>query len=817
MRTIVAFLIAAANFTCNAQSLPVDVSLNSPITVNTDVVAVRSITIGNGFSAGPGITFSARIFPPNQYLPFPNQNQNYIKKEEVIVQGISSQSALDNASTFQKKVTYQYFDGLGRPVQMVAVREAPSFSDIIAPIEYDALGRTPKEYLPYASLLANGSYRGTAISEQALFYGTSSGTYNNRVKTDIAPYSTAVYENSPLNRILQQGSPGIIWQPDEYNPIGTSNKAVKFEYTGNINGTGAGLEQIIQWSILGDLPTHTGYYSSYSLSINIRRDEQNREVREYINKQGITILKKVQYTNGPADTSNDSDWALTYYVYDDFDRLRFVLQPEFFTNLTLNYLNQSNLGKDAHLKKFAFEYRYDERGRMIYKRVPGADHVEMVYDNWDRLVLSQDGVQRNASPKRWLFTKYDMLNRAIITGEFTNTNDRNAMVSAVNAVASRFEVPASGDAIGYTLSNTYPTTVTINDLYTISYYDDYSFKGNLGLGTAYDFEPIAGVATTWFPRMSGQVTGKKERVLGQNGWLTSAFYYDDQYRMVQSISDDHLGQKNRVTTAYYGLTNWVTKLHSRHGNIFTSLTETQYDHRGRVLNVYNTLDAGAPVLMASHQYNELGQLVEKNIHSTNGGSTFLQSNDYKYNIRGWLTHINNSSLTNDGVFNNDADDLFGMELRYDQTLSINGTNTNSQYNGNISSIQWKTNNLATSSVSNAYGFQYDVLNRLQSADFASHNGTSYSASASMFNEGGLSYDRNGNILSLNRNKKFGGAMAQIDALAYTYSGNKLTNVHDNSAYYAATPANPDVGFAEITHATGVIEYDYDKNGNMIYD
>jgi RHS repeat-associated protein len=221
--------------------------------------------------------------------------------------------------------------------------------------------------------------------------------------------------------------------------------------------------------------------------------------------------------------------------------------------------------------------------------------------------------------------------------------------------------------------------------------------------------------------------------------------------------------------------------------------------------------------MSSHQYNELGQLVEKNIHSTNGGSTFLQSNDYKYNIRGWLTHINNSALTNDGVFNNDADDLFGMELRYDQPLSINGTNTTSQYNGNISSIQWKTNNLATSSVSNAYGFQYDILNRLQSADFAAHNGTSYSTSVGMFNEGGLSYDRNGNILSLNRNKKFGGAMAQIDALAYTYSGNKLTNVHDNSAYYAATPTNPDVGFSEVTHATGLTEYDYDKNGNMVYD
>ncbi|MFM8912610.1 MAG: DUF6443 domain-containing protein, partial [Flammeovirgaceae bacterium] len=153
-----------------------------------------------------------------------SNNQNYIKTEDIIVPGISTQAALDNATVFQKKVTYQYFDGLGRPIQQIAVKETPAFSDLITPIEYDALGRTPKEYLPYANL-ACGGYRGAAISEQASFYSTSIGTYNSRIKTDNAPYSSLVYENSPLNRVLQQGSPGVVWQPDQYNPIGSSNKA----------------------------------------------------------------------------------------------------------------------------------------------------------------------------------------------------------------------------------------------------------------------------------------------------------------------------------------------------------------------------------------------------------------------------------------------------------------------------------------------------------------------------------------------------------------------------------------------------------------
>ena len=65
-------------------------------------------------------------------------------------------------------------------------------------------------------------------------------------------------------------------------------------------------------------------------------------------------------------------------------------------------------------------------------------------------------------------------------------------------------------------------------------------------------------------------------------------------------------------------------------------------------------------------YNELGQLVDKKIHSTDLGVKYLQSIDYRYNIRGWLTHINNPDLgtlpTEDTA--NEKPDAFGMEIRY---------------------------------------------------------------------------------------------------------------------------------------------------------
>jgi hypothetical protein len=80
---------------------------------------------------------------------------------------------------------------------------------------------------------------------------------------------------------------------------------------------------------------------------------------------------------------------------------------------------QSQAAQDQHaiLDNLSFQYRYDSRNRMIAKKVPGAEWTYMVYDNRDRLVLTQDGNLRTTN--RWSFTKYDALNRAILTGIMT--------------------------------------------------------------------------------------------------------------------------------------------------------------------------------------------------------------------------------------------------------------------------------------------------------------------------------------------------------------------------------------------------------------
>jgi len=82
----------------------------------------------------------------------------------------------------------------------------------------------------------------------------------------------------------------------------------------------------------------------------------------------------------------------------------------------------------------------------------------------------------------------------------------------------------------------------------------------------------------------------------------------------------------------------------------------------------NTIQGAVRVSLAS--YNETGQLIKKGLHSINGTSNFLQNLDYRYNPRGWLSYINNPTLSADGgTTNTDLNDQFGMELKYDNATS----------------------------------------------------------------------------------------------------------------------------------------------------
>ena len=95
-------------------------------------------------------------------------------------------------------------------------------------------------------------------------------------------------------------------------------------------------------------------------------------------------------------------------------------------------------------------------------------------------------------------------------------------------------------------------------------------------------------------------------------------------------------------------------------------------------------------LIVSNNYDELGQLKSKKVGNSKDAP--LQTVDYNYNIRGWLTNINQDTQ-------NDSD-LFNFTLRYN-----NPTTGTALYNGNISQTSWNTANV--DSGTKTYSYAYD--------------------------------------------------------------------------------------------------------------
>ncbi len=265
----------------------------------------------------------------------------------------------------------EYFDGLGRPFQTVLKKVTASNSNLVTLQEYDVAGRAANSWLP---IVSSAEYVAPAA-----FKSSAPGNYSN----DSRPYSQPVYEASSLNRTVKKYGPGAAWY---------SGHSVNTDYLAN--STANAQLNCINYSVssAGAL-TSNGSYASGQLSVVKITDEDLNVSYTFTDKMGHVVLSRQMKGSETHDT---------YYVYDDKSNLCFVLQPMY----------QSS----ANLDLYAFQYKYDGLNRCIWKKLPGAGYVEMVYDNADLLVFSQDGNQRALTSGNWTYYKYDGLNRLTAQG-----------------------------------------------------------------------------------------------------------------------------------------------------------------------------------------------------------------------------------------------------------------------------------------------------------------------------------------------------------------------------------------------------------------
>jgi len=259
-------------------------------------------------------------------------SQNYIIAQSIQRSGVTDEASIDTLAVTSMMQTAKYMDGLGRPIQTVTRKGSPLKYDVVQVNDYDPLGREPFKYLPYVASTNDGRYKPDAVGTPSATLGGAvnyagsphSQYYNNgttdKVVDDTKPFAETRFASDPLSRPLEQGSPGIDWQPDATNAYTSSDRTVKFSYE-----TNAGSEVRV-FIYTAPTPSTTlklspaGYYASGQLLKTKTKDEQFNEVVEFKDQSGKVVLKKVQAPN--------STWAETYYIYDDAGNLVVVLPPE---------------------------------------------------------------------------------------------------------------------------------------------------------------------------------------------------------------------------------------------------------------------------------------------------------------------------------------------------------------------------------------------------------------------------------------------------------------------------------------------------------
>ncbi|MEM9897300.1 MAG: DUF6443 domain-containing protein, partial [Bacteroidota bacterium] len=551
-------------------------------------------------------------------------DRNRIVTNQIRIGGVTNKEDISTLDMSSRSQLVQYYDGLGRPIQTVATMASPAQQDLVTPIEYDNYGRQSKHYLPFASTHESpGSYHEGWQNHQREFYQDQLS-----FEQEETFWSEIAHEKSPLNRITRTAAPGAAWNMDSENTM-------EYEYGSN---SGLSIYKFLYNDLTNSIYLAPDLYyddGQCRLLMAGMTDEDESQEIQIKNLSDQVILSRKQISAGL--------WAETYSVYDVHGNLQAVLPPMAIQSIEQN----SREITQGILDTWAFQYDYDERNRLVSKKLPGIQPVLYVYDKWDRLVLSQDGEQRKEN--EWLCNKYDRLNRLVLTGIVSDLS-----IAEIDAIKSesrtdRYDVYNGTNTSLYGYAQTSLPDVYDTEILTVTYYDDYFFKED----NPQLWRGQYTIDTYFSSRAQGQITGTLTRLLDSEVMLKSIYFYDDQSRPIATINENNLGGIDQVNTTYFNrLRSVPKKLESTHKTSTNTkmVTDTYtYDHLDRVLSTTTEIDGNTSTV--TNKFNEIGQLINKNLND-------VQDLEYDYNIRGWLTKING------GTSFNDSNDIFGMELKY---------------------------------------------------------------------------------------------------------------------------------------------------------
>ena len=690
-------------------------------------------------------------------LPYETYSENYIIGGQPLPTGenyIISVSPLDPttrvtitdvsvsvSSSVRTQTAIQYYDGLGRPDEHIAIETSPSGKDLVQVTNYTGLKRVDQQWLPVPM-----QTEGQRIDVSSVKTQTQSYYEDNR------PFVETIYENSALNRIAGNKRQGDTWASHP---------------TSNIYSVNTTSDNVRVYTVLnnGKLKTTGAVYPSRTLYKTTEADEDGKQVTTYTDKLGKTVME---------DRAGNS----TYYVYDNLERLRFVLPHIPSSKLADGEYTLS----DSTLRAAAYCYNYDDRGNVIYKRLPGCEPQYMVYDQLGQLVLKQDGNQR--AEDKWIMCAYDSLGRNLYTAEIQLPQSHDDYIAFF---ADKWQVehyrnnPSNISITGTGYGSTLLGNSNLN-LLTLNYYDNYEFINILPIQIRQElqYSQLSGYGEK-YDNVTGLLTGTRVYNLSESGFTETAYFYDEKGRVVQNRSIRGPDNYQTVTSTEYLFDGSVAQQlteQETENNLVREHYRYTYDHAGRPINTYYQLNNDAEITLSAFSYDSIGNLAQNLFHNN------IDTIWYSYDMRNMLTETNNKH--------------FSERLYYADNLPLHASPC---YNGNISAAR-----IAQTDTAFTFDYTYDALNRLTESVQEDNNQTKPSE--------WFQYDSIGNITRLQR---YSGPRL-MDDLTFTYqpNGNLLLSVKDEGL---------------DANRYGMIEYydrcydplienndmRYDANGNLIYD
>ncbi|MDE6854114.1 MAG: hypothetical protein K2J38_03560, partial [Muribaculaceae bacterium] len=478
--------------------------------------------------------------------------------------------------------TRSNFNGLGRKVSDVSALNQSGWKYIASAYGYDDMGRPVRTYSA-AAVGSDSPSESDVASAASSYYG------------DDRPWTVTSYEPSQRALAVSALKAGSAWHTGDHKA--TVRRRVNSTGTYKCARYEVGSDGGIQFK---------GYYATGALTVDESTDEDGVKILTFTDFRGNTVMRK----QGASSTR---------YVYDDYGALRYVLPPDM--------SDTSYPASSAALLSKAYIYRYDERGRLVYSKIPGRSASEYVYDDAGRLVAENDADLGS----KWRLHFYDKAGRKVLVTEATMTvgaAKRAQLARPCTAVAG---TPGSG-LKGYSVNFTFPADNTVR---LAMYYDNYASQTSL---------PSAG--GTYLSAPVGLATGMWAAT-DDNGGVSEMYRYDNAGRVTCRVTDradcriitsttyNYASQPVSTTDYVYDKTKATWQKHT--------VTRTfTYDGGGRMTQE-RTLYAGHPAVITDYTYNAVGQVGKTviGLEGTTAGEMVPAnvSREYTYDVHGWPVKI----------------------------------------------------------------------------------------------------------------------------------------------------------------------------------